>query len=239
MTRGQPVQSDDDRRQVPVELEVLVGIGIVLGGLCLFFAVAVAMSYGGLATVDRAILLSLRTPGDLGEPIGPLWFEGFVRDITALGSFAVLGLLVTSVTGLLALNGRPQRALVILAYVLSGNLVGELAKRFFARPRPDLVPHSVDVMTLSFPSAHAMQASVVYLTLAALLAATQTRPGVKAYVLGVAALLALMVGMSRVYLGVHWPSDVLAGWSLGTAWATGCWLLDRHLRGKRQQASGE
>ena len=223
------MQRNRERRTTSVELKGLAGLALLVGTLCTFFAVAAATHYGGFETVDRAVLLSLRTPQDLRDPIGPPWFESFVRDVTALGGRGVLGLVVIAVTGVLALNGHGARALAILIYVSTGSLVVELAKLFFARARPDVVPHAVDVASLSFPSGHAMQASVVYLTLAALFARTQPDRRVRAYVFGLAAIVVLMVGASRVYLGVHWPSDVLAGWALGIAWASGCWLLDQRL----------
>ncbi len=214
----------------PIELGALAGLGLAVTALGFFLLVAIWVEQGRLGRVDEAILLALRVPGNPSDPLGPVWFESFIRDVTALGSRGILGLFVAAVTGFLALNGQGGRALAVLVFTASGSLVGELAKLGFARPRPDLVPHGVDVLSLSFPSAHALQASVVYLTLGALLAASQPRRRVKAYVLGVAVLLALMVGASRVYLGVHWPSDVLAGWALGTAWAAGCWIMDRHWR---------
>jgi undecaprenyl-diphosphatase len=223
------MQRNHERRTTSVELKGLAALALLVGTLCTFFAVAAATHYGGFETVDRAVLLSLRTPQDLHDPIGPPWFESVVRDVTALGGRGVLGLVVIAATGVLALNGHGYRALAILIYVCTGSLIVELAKLVFARPRPDVVPHAVDVASLSFPSGHAMQASVVYLTLAALFAGTQPDRRVKAYVFGLAAVVVLMVGASRVYLGVHWPSDVLAGWALGIAWASGCWLLDRRL----------
>ncbi len=215
------------RRRLPVELKALVGLGIAIAALGLFVLVAVFVERGRLDAVDRSVLLALRVPGDPTNPLGPAWFESVVRDVTALGSRGILGLFVAAVMGFLALNGHGAGALAVLAFTAGGSLLGEMAKLAFARPRPDLVPHGADVFSLSFPSAHAMQASVVYLTLGALLAAGQPRRRVKAFVLSVAVLLALMVGASRVYLGVHWPSDVLAGWALGTAWATACWLIYR------------
>jgi len=217
------------RRRWPIELQGLVGLGLALGALGLFLLVALAMTQGRLADVDERILLSLRSPGNPKDPLGPIWFESFVRDVTALGSRGILGLFVLAVMGYLALRGRGGRALALFTYTALGSILGELTKLGFARPRPELVPHGVDVFSLSFPSAHALQASVVYLTLGALLAANEPRRKDKAYVLGVAVLVVLMVGVSRVYLGVHWPSDVLAGWALGTAWATGCLLFDRWL----------
>jgi undecaprenyl-diphosphatase len=105
-------------------------------------------------------------------------------------------------------------------------------KEFFERPRPDLVPHGAEVFTASFPSGHAMMSAVVYLTLGALLARVETGLRVKAFVLSVSVLLTVLVGISRVYLGVHWPTDVLAGWTVGAAWAVMCWLIARVLQRK-------
>lgn len=215
------------RQRLPVELKALAGSGIAIAALGVFVLLAVLVENGRLDTVDRTVLLALRAPGDPADPLGPAWLESVVRDITALGSRGILGLFVAAVMGFLVLNGHGAHALAVLAFTVGGSLVGEISKFAFGRPRPDLVPHGVDVLSLSFPSAHALQASVVYLTLGALLAASQPRRRVKAFVLSVAVLLALTVGASRVYLGVHWPSDVLAGWALGTAWATACWLIYR------------
>jgi len=222
------------RQRLSVEMKTLAGLGIAIAALAVFVLVAVFVERGRLAAVDRAVLLALRVPGDPADPLGPVWFESVVRDVTALGSRGILGLFVAAVMGFLALNGHGAHALAVLAFTAGGSLVGEMAKLAFGRPRPDLVPHGVDVLSLSFPSAHALQASVVYLTLGTLLAASQPRRSVKSFVLSVAVLLALLVGASRVYLGVHWPSDVLAGWALGTAWATACWLI--HRRWQRQRA---
>jgi undecaprenyl-diphosphatase len=119
----------------------------------------------------------------------------------------------------------------VLASVGGGIALSSALKVGFERPRPDLVAHLVDVHTLSFPSGHAMVSAVTYLTLGALLAQIQAREGLKAYVLGVAVVLTLLIGLSRVYLGVHWPTDVVAGWCAGTAWAIGCWVIATWLQG--------
>lgn len=203
------------------------------GGLGFFAFVAVAVQGESLLRFDRAILMAFRENGDLAIPIGPNGSTSYVRDITALGSFAVLSFAVLAVAGFLALRGRGDRALAVLGFTIGGTLLGEAAKHLFWRPRPDVVPHLVEVVTLSFPSAHAMQAVVVWFTFALLFAEAQSRVCVKVYLFGAAMLVALAVGLSRVYLGVHWPSDVLAGWALGTAWVSGCWLLDRWLGGRR------
>jgi undecaprenyl-diphosphatase len=130
-------------------------------------------------------------------------------------------------------------ALFVLGSVAGGVLISQAMKWAYARPRPDLVPHGTEVFTASFPSGHSMMSAVVYLTLGALLARTQSERRVKTYVLAVAVLLTVLVGASRVYLGVHWPTDVLAGWALGGMWALICLLVMGWLqaRGKVEDAS--
>jgi undecaprenyl-diphosphatase len=112
----------------------------------------------------------------------------------------------------------------------SGTLISMLLKQIYARPRPDIVPHLSIVQTSSFPSGHSMLAAVVYLTLGSLLAVVMPSAKLKVYVLFVAGMLTLFVGASRVYLGVHYPTDVLAGWLAGLVWALVCWLIARWLQ---------
>jgi undecaprenyl-diphosphatase len=214
---------------VPVEAEVLLALALITGCLLIFAAVAGAIGGGGRLAFDETVLMALRTPGAPDDPPGPRWFEELVRDITALGSTGVLTLLVLGVGGFQALTGRVSTALAVIGWSAAGTLVSHISKLGFARPRPELVPHVTEVFTLSFPSGHAMLSAVIYLTLGALIANTQPARRVKSYVMGVAVLLTLLVGASRVYLGVHWPSDVLAGWALGAAWACIGWLLLRRV----------
>ena len=183
---------------------------------------------------DERILRALRSDDDPSRPIGPRWLRIVAEDITALGSATVLGLAVTAVVGFLALNGLYKNAAYVLIASLGGWFLNDLFKSVFARPRPSIVPHLREVFTLSFPSGHALTSAVVYLTLGALLARTQTDRKVKTYVLGVAVLLTVLVGVSRVYLGVHWPTDVLAGWALGGVWALICLLVMGWLQARGQ-----
>jgi undecaprenyl-diphosphatase len=162
-----------------------------------------------------------------------------MRDFTALGSTGVLTLMVLTIAGFLVMTRKEHAALFVLVSVAGGVLIGQTLKWAYARPRPDLVPHGAEVFTSSFPSGHSMMAAVTYLTLGALLARTQAGRRVKTYVLVVAVLLTMLVGVSRVYLGVHWPTDVLAGWALGGTWALICLLIMGWLqtRGKVEDAS--
>jgi undecaprenyl-diphosphatase len=114
-----------------------------------------------------------------------------------------------------------------------GALLTWLLKHWIARPRPDLVPHLVEVSTLSFPSGHAMQSAVVFLTLGALLARTNSQRAVRFYVMMITILLTVLVGVSRVFLGVHWPTDVLGGWCAGALWSAACSLFAASLKSRR------
>ena len=217
-------------RQVP-------GAGWTLAVASLVFALlASCHGTGFIRTIDERLLLALRDAGDPANPWGPYWVEGAVRDVTALGSRTVLGALLVAVAGYLVAVGRWRRACVLLICTISGCLLAEAAKLGFERPRPELVPHGVTVASLSFPSAHAMQSSVVYLSIAAMIAAHEPRVAARGFAIAAATTLAVAVGVSRVYFGVHWPSDVAAGWALGTAWASACWLIEA-LAGPRTKAS--
>jgi undecaprenyl-diphosphatase len=202
----------------------------------IFVGLAEEVSEGETHAIDQALLLALRNPLDPADPLGPGWLEEVMRDVTALGSISVLGAITLAAAGYLLLLGRRNSSLLVLASVGGGQLFSSLFKLGFDRPRPDLVPHGTLVYTASFPSGHAMLSAVTYLTLAALLARVQPRRALKIYVLGLAVILTVAVGVSRVYLGVHWPSDVLAGWTAGAAWALGCWLVAGWLEGSGQAA---
>lgn len=221
-----------------VERTTLITLIIAASVLFAFAKLADAVGEGGTRAFDEWLLVSLRTPGDLADPIGPKWLEEMMRDFTALGSTGVLTVMVLTIAGFLAMTRKGHAALFVLASVIGGVLISQTMKWAYARPRPELVPHGAEVYTASFPSGHSMMAAVVYLTLGALLARTQADRAVKIYILAVAIIVTVLVGASRVYLGVHWPTDVLAGWSLGAAWALTCWLVMTWLQ-SRGQVEGE
>lgn len=217
-----------------LELPTLLFIALVAGGLWLFVELADAVQEGDTGAFDRWLLLLLRTPGDPADPLGPGWLEEMGRDLTALGGVGVLTLITLLASGFLLLQGKPRAALLLLGAVAGGLLFSTLLKLGFDRPRPDLVPHEARVYTASFPSGHSMLSAVTYLTLGGLMARLQPRRSLKSYLLFTAALLTVLVGISRVYLGVHWPTDVLGGWSAGAVWAAVCWMAASWLQRRGQ-----
>lgn len=218
-------------------LLALLGAALALLG---FAFIADEVVEGETHAFDQAVLLAFRAPGDPADPLGPAWLEIVMRDVTALGGTTVLTLLTLIVAGFLAIDGKRAAAVFVLLATSSGGLLSYALKLGFERPRPDLVAHLVDVRTLSFPSGHAMGSAITFLTLGVLIVRTERKRRVKAYALAVAVGLTLLVGFSRIYLGVHWPTDVLAGWCAGSAWALLCWitvlLLQR--RGKVESPNG-
>jgi undecaprenyl-diphosphatase len=203
-----------------------------------FIELAGEVLEGDTATVDRAILLGLRETGNPANPIGPSWFEEGARDITALGGHVVLTIVTLASIAYLMMSRKSHAALLVVAAIGGGMLLSSALKMGFERPRPDLVPHAARIYTASFPSGHAMLSAVTYLTLGALLARVQPSRRLKAFLLGLAVTLTVLVGASRVYLGVHWPSDVLAGWCVGAAWASLCWFIALQLQRRGQVESG-
>lgn len=211
------------------ELATLVLVGIVFVCIWGFVELADEVSEGGSLAIDRQLLLSLRNPADHADPIGPSWVEEMARDITALGSVIVLAILAAITTGYLWLTKQVWIATFVVIAVLGGTAVSTAMKSGFDRPRPDLVPHETRIYTKSFPSGHSAMSAMVFLTLGSLVARVQKRRTTKVYFLALAVALTAMVGVSRVYLGVHWPTDVVAGWTFGIAWAAASWLVFRYL----------
>lgn len=209
------------------ELALLVG-GVVL--LLLIVAISRLASEvfeGETLQFDKQILAALRDPVYPSRPIGPKWLLSVALDITALGSATVLGLSVLAVTGYLLLQGMWRTSAFVFLASFGGWFINGALKQLFQRPRPDVVPHLREVMTMSFPSGHALTSAVVYLTLGALLMRIAERRLVKLYCMLVAAAATILVGATRVYLGVHYPTDVLAGWLIGLSWALLCWIIER------------
>ncbi len=192
-----------------------------------FLALASEVMEGDTKALDTRILVSLRQTDDPSRPIGPAWVESALLDLTAIGGPTVLALVVFAVVGFLALQTRYRTALVVLITAASGEVANIAIKNAFMRPRPTVVPHLRDAFSTSFPSGHAMESAIIYLTLGAMLMRLSERRITKLYCIGMAIFVTFLVGMSRVYLGVHYPTDVLGGWIFGFLWASLCWLVSQ------------
>ncbi|NIX75593.1 phosphatase PAP2 family protein [Microvirga terricola] len=213
----------------------LVGFGLFAWA---FAAIADEVREGSTRAFDSALLLALRDPQNPADPLGPRWLEEAARDITGLGGRAVLTIVTVATVIYLLMAKKRGAALVVIGAVLGGTLLSTLLKLGFDRPRPDLVPHAAWVYSPSFPSGHATLSAVTYLTLGALLARVEESRSIKLFIMGLAVAVTLLVGITRVYLGVHWPSDVLAGWSVGAAWACLCWFVALQLQRSGQVENG-
>ena len=211
------------------ELAILVGAVLILASIWVFATLAGEVMEGDTRQFDEWVLGALRQEADRGQLKGPRWLGSGAEDLTALGSPTVLGLTVLAVTGYLFLHGLYRNGLFIFVASVGGWILNWLLKAAFARTRPDIVPHLREVMSSSFPSGHALTSAAVYLTLGALLRRIAEGRLAKYYCIAIAMLLTFLVGTSRVFLGVHYPTDVLAGWLIGMTWALLCWVVERAL----------
>jgi undecaprenyl-diphosphatase len=202
-----------------LELSLLVSLALVVGGIWSFAELAEELIGEEPHQLDREILLVLRDPQNPDDPVGPLWVEEAMVDFTTLANTALLGLIAAAIVGYFVLRRNYFSAVWILLTILGATLLTTFFKDIFGRARPDIVPALDRVTSPSFPSGHSSAAAATYLTLGVLVARYLDRRRLQVYVLLLAVLIVLLVGFSRVYLGVHWPSDVLGGWVLGTVWA--------------------
>lgn len=212
-----------------IETAVLLSLLVIVGSVWIFVEIADEVREGGSQQFDEWVLRSLRT-ADGASPIGPTWLLGVARDFTALGGAAVITLVTLIALGFLALRKKWHSLCLVVASIAGGAVVSTVLKNLFHRPRPDISLRLAEVSSQSFPSGHSILAAATYFTLAALLARTTADRRIKAYFLSLAAFLALLIGCTRMYLGVHYPTDVLAGWCVGLAWALLCSLIARRLQ---------
>ena len=207
----------------------------------LFCVAALILGFGLLAdevmegetmAFDTRVARFFRPLG-ANAPIGPAWLHEMARDVTALGSMVVLCFLLGAVVGYLLLIRKRGAAILLVGSILGGTLISFGLKLLFNRPRPE-IPGGIQVFTASFPSSHAMLSAVTYLTLGALMTRVAAGARLKAYFMGLAVFLTVVVGTSRVYVGVHYATDVLAGWCVGSAWAVLCWVVALQLQRRGQ-----
>jgi undecaprenyl-diphosphatase len=200
-------------------------VAFVLTIAALLFAfgfIAQEVAGGKTSALDRQIMLALRTSSNPSVPIGPAWLPEAARDLTSLGSILVLLIITSVVAGYLFLAGKSHVAWLMLFAVVGGIALSNLLKFAFGRARPDVVPSLARVFTTSFPSGHATLSAITYLTIGVVLARSQPSLTISLYFMSLAAFLTVLIGISRVYLGVHYPTDVVGGWCIGAAWAMGC-----------------
>ncbi len=228
-------------RWLRADLRLVVELLLLFGLVWLFFALAALASRATATDFDIAVLHLLRRDPPGLVPVGPRWLQSAIVNISALGSGAVATLVVLLVVGFLLLARKPRLAGLVVACGLGSALVTHLLKSFYERGRPNVVGVIQPAAGLSFPSGHAMVSVALYLTLGVLIAGSLRQRRLRVYVVAAAALLAFLIGFSRVYIGVHYPTDVLAGWTVGLALALACGLVERALqrRGTVEPGAGD
>lgn len=208
------------------EVVAVAGFLILALSVASFLRLADTMEPSGGQGYDWKILQWLRPyADDPSRPVGPWWLHEAAVDITSLGGISVLGLFALIAIGLLIMLGKRLSALILVFGLAGGVMLSEGLKAVFDRLRPPELYQAVDTLNASFPSGHALLATTFYLSLGVMLTRAFPRRHLKAYAMGSAILISLLIGLTRIYLGAHWASDVLGGWSVGAAFAMVLWLF--------------
>ncbi|RPF70522.1 phosphatase PAP2 family protein [Aurantiacibacter spongiae] len=213
---------------------ILVAFLLFAAALLGLIMLASEVAEGDTFALDKAIVVGLRQASDPAVPIGPHWLEPAMVSFTALGGAPVLTLVTIFAAGFLLAQRKFAHSVFVAATIAGGAFLSTVIKSLFDRARPEIVPHLVDVSSASFPSGHSMNSAIVYLTLAVLVARGQEQRRLQVYLIGAAVMLVLLIGCTRVYLGVHWPSDVLAGWFVGACFAAAASLLAKRLQARHK-----
>jgi len=216
------------------EVSILIVSFVMIFGIWLFILISEAVVHGSTKSFDEWVLTALRDMKKEGMPKGPVWLEEAMIDITALGGGTVMFLITAIVVLFLILKKEYQSMWFVLAATIGGTLLSFWLKELIGRDRPTVVIHLLKVTSLSFPSGHSMMSAVVYLTQASLLARIESVRRIKIYIISVALFLSFIIGFSRVYLGVHYPTDVIGGWAVGSAWACLCWMIARTIQKRKK-----
>jgi undecaprenyl-diphosphatase len=220
------------------EIKLLLAVLSVAAGMLIFISIANEVTEGETQSFDNYILKSLREPGNVSLPAFPGWVTDAMKDITSLGSATVIILFTIIVAGYLFLQKKYYWLWIVLIATFGGALMVAGLKEFIGRTRPTVVTHLLEENSLSFPSGHSMMSAIVYLTQATLLTRIEENRKVKIYIISVALLLTFLIGLSRVYIGVHYPTDVVAGWVAGISWALLWWYIAMLLERKQKQNTG-
>ena len=216
------------QKDLRLQLELLGLAGLTW----IFFAIADAVKENETQSIDEVILLALRSDPAGKDPIGPKWLEYAMRDLSALGGGAVATLLTLLIVVYLLIDRKPRLAIMLSVCALGTWAVMAAFKNLYARGRPTIIEPMYGAGGFAFPSGHASISAALYVTLGVLLASHLKSRALRVYVVSAGAFLALLVGFTRVYIGVHYPSDVVAGWTVGLAWALLCGAVSRRLQRK-------
>jgi undecaprenyl-diphosphatase len=211
------------RLAATAEARALAATALVGGGLWALLHLGGEMREGETLGFDRALMLALRAPGHPHQPIGPIWLTDVLRDVTSLGSTTITTLATILAAIALLYRRHWRRALVLVLVVVLANASDDMLKTLYNRTRPDYAVLGLYWSGQSFPSGHSTASAALWLTLATIVASFEPRTDAKIFWFAMAIVMILAVGFSRVYLGVHWPTDVVAGWMLGALWALIGW----------------
>jgi len=196
-----------------------------------FFALGAEVGEGDTGAFDMYLISLLRTSSNGGEAIGPAWFKDSMRDVTALGGFTFLTLMTIVVVLGLLFHRKRREGIIVAATAISAHISIEILKFLYDRPRPDSVLPPIHAYSASFPSGHTTESTAIFLTVATVIASLEAKHNTKILTYTAATFVIVAIGFSRVYLGMHWPTDVLGGWVLGAAWALAAWTALRQKPG--------
>ncbi len=219
---------------VTKEIKVFIVLLVFFISAFVFFQIADEIVEGETDQFDISVIEFFRTEKDLSKPTGSFWVTEFMTDITALGGGTVLGIISIFVSIFLLLQRKYDAFWLLLGATIGGTIISFFLKEIYSRERPDLIYRLVTVTSLSFPSGHSMMSAVLYLTQAAIVARFQKQWKIRIYIISIALFLTFMIGFSRVYLGVHYPTDVMGGWTIGLAWASLCWCLAWYIQRRKR-----
>ena len=210
-------------RVARTEFAALGALLVVALGVMTFIEIADDMTEADGQAFDQAVLGWMQPVP--GQPRGPWWLHEAAGDITSLGGISVLALFAVAAVGFLLIERKRLSALLLTLGLAGGVALSEGLKALFERERQPAAYQAVETLNASFPSGHALLSTVFYLSVAVMMTRAFPQKRLKAYVLGVGMTLAGLVGLTLVYLGAHWASDVMAGWCVGAAWAMALWLV--------------
>jgi undecaprenyl-diphosphatase len=193
----------------------------MIGCFSLFVVLAVLVTAGHTSTLDEAGVLLFRSPADPDIPIGGESFSFIIANLTHLGDSIVLAI-ISVIAAFILYRKKGTHAAVWFSIAASGSfIITAVAKMAFGRERPDIVEPLVTAISGSFPSGHTLRSAVVY-TLVAYLLVRYKIKSQKNIIITMALLIILINGISRMYLGVHWPTDILGAWLIAAFWLLLC-----------------